>query len=368
MDRKDRTNLLKLAIIGSQGIPAKYGGFETLVEFLAKYLSHKLEITVFCSREQYPKLREYNNSHLIYLPFSANGLQGIIYDSISILLSYKKYDKIFILGCSNIVMSLMSRHSSKFILNIGGIEWQRNKWGYWASKLIKYSESISVKNSDYLIADNEGIKNYLLTTYNRESTLIEYGGDQVWRVAYNTTHLNKYKFLTDDYILSIARIQSDNNIEMIIKSFVGIEKYTLVIIGNWDFSEYGVKLRNTYKNNNCIILLDAIYDQELLNVIRSNAKLYVHGHSAGGTNPGLVEAMCLRLPVFCFDNIFNRFTTENKAEYFNASEKLHDMLLNLSDPLLKKKADDMQEIAERRYKWEIIAEKYYSVIVQQELQ
>jgi glycosyltransferase involved in cell wall biosynthesis len=354
----------KIAIIGTRGIPAKYGGFETLVEFLARYLSDKLDITVFCSKEQYPKLHKYHNSQLAFLPFSANGLQGIMYDSISILKTYKQYDKVLILGCSNTVMSFMGKYRKKFILNIGGIEWQRRKWGYWASKLIKFSEKISVKNSDFLVADNDGIKDYLLSTYNRESTVVEYGGDQVKRVSINEDYINKYPFLKTEYILAVARIQPDNNIEMIIKSCIDIKKYILVIIGNWNISEYGVKLKKNYKNIGNIVLLEAIYDQNELNVIRSNTKIYLHGHSAGGTNPGLVEAMYLGLPVFCFDNVFNRNTSENKALYFSNSEQLHDMLMALSDPLLQQIANCMKEIAERRYRWELIANKYYKLITE----
>jgi glycosyltransferase involved in cell wall biosynthesis len=355
---------LKIAIIGTRGIPAKYGGFETLVEFLAIYLSDKLDITVFCSKEQRPKLHEYHNSHLVFLPFSANGLQGIIYDSIAILKTYKRYDKILLLGCSNIVMSFMDKYRKKFILNIGGIEWQRRKWGYWASKLIKYSEKISVRNSECLIADNAGIRDYLLSTYNRESTVVEYGGDQVERVSITGEYTNKYPFLKDEYILVVARVQPDNNIEMIIKSCVDIKKYILVVIGNWNISEYGVKLKNTYKNIDHIIFLDAIYDQKELNVIRSNAKIYLHGHSAGGTNPGLVEAMYLGLSIFCFDNTFNRNTSENKALYFSNSEQLYDMLMNSSDSLLQQIAIYMKEIAERRYRWKIISDKYYKLITE----
>jgi glycosyltransferase involved in cell wall biosynthesis len=353
---------LKIAIIGTRGIPAKYGGFETLVKFLAIYLSDKLDITIFCSKEQYPKLYEYHNSQLIYLPLSANGLQGIMYDSIAILKTYKRYDKILILGCSNIVMSFMGKYRKKFILNVGGIEWQRIKWGYWASKLIKYSEKISIRNSECLVADNDGIRDYLLSIYNRESTVVEYGGDQVKRISVNEDYINKYPFLKADYILVVARIQPDNNIEMIIKACIDIKKYILVIIGNWNISEYGIKLKNAYKNIDHVILLDAIYDQEELNVIRSNTKIYLHGHSAGGTNPGLVEAMYLGLPVFCFDNVFNQNTSENKAFYFSNSEQLHDMLMTVSDPLLRQIANCMKEIAERRYRWEIIADKYYRLI------
>ncbi|GHV78814.1 rhamnosyltransferase [Spirochaetia bacterium] len=353
---------MKLAIIGTRGIPAQYGGFETLVEFLTKFLSEKMDITVFCSKENKWDSKTYNNSNLVFLPFNANGWQGIFYDSVSILKSYKKYDKILILGCANFVMPLMKKYKNKFILNIGGIEWQREKWGRFIPMFIKYSERICIANSNCLIADNEGIRDYLLKTYNRKSNIIEYGGDQAERVTITERYVNKHLFLTEEYILAVARIQPDNNIEMIIQSFNNIKKYKLVIIGNWNHSKYGKELRQRYQSMNTIILLDAIYDQEELNVIRSNTKLHLHGHSAGGTNPGLVEAMYLEMPIFCFDNVFNRYTTENRSMYFSTAEELHTMLMNVSDESLRTMAHNMKEIAERRYKWELIANKYYKNI------
>jgi len=355
---------VKLAIIGTQGIPAQYGGFETLVEYLTKYLSEKYDITVFCSRENKTRKDKYNNSNLVYLPFSANGFQGIIYDSLSIIKSYKKYNKILILGSSNIVMSFFGKYKNKFILNIGGIEWQRSKWGILASAIIKYSERTSVRNSEYLIADNEGIQQYLLKMYNRNSYLIEYGGNHVQRIYYNEKYKIKYSFLEEDYILSVARIQPDNNIEMILKSFINVHNFKLVIIGNWEKSRFGKKLKLYYNNIKNIILIDAIYNNEELDVIRSNAKIYIHGHSAGGTNPGLVEAMNLGLPIFCYNNSFNRYTTEGQALYFDTAENLYNLLINISDESLRQIANKMKEIAERRYKWEIITHKYMNIISQ----
>jgi glycosyltransferase involved in cell wall biosynthesis len=366
--RGDANKQLKLAIIGTRGIPAKYGGFETLIEYITKFLADQLDITVFCSKEQHPKIGGYNKAKLVYLPISAHGWQSILYDSLSILVSYKKYDKILVLGCSNVVMFLMGRYKNKFILNIGGIEWQREKWGWFASNFIKYSESISVRNSGYLIADNTGIQDYLLKKYDRSSNIIEYGGDQARRSNIKKEYFQKYPFLKRKYILNVARIQPDNNVEMIIKAFKDDNTDNiLIIIGNWGNSKYGINLRNNYQNNENIVLLDAIYNQEELNAIRGNARLYLHGHSAGGTNPGLVEAMHLGLPIFCFDNVFNRYTTENKANYFNTVEQLHAMLMDLSDELLVQISRDMREIANRRYRWETITKKYYDVINASEL-
>ncbi|MDD3944906.1 MAG: DUF1972 domain-containing protein [Bacteroidales bacterium] len=355
---------IKVAITGTNGIPPRYGGFETLVEYLTKYLSNKCEITVYCSNSQYPRIAERNNCKLVYLPLKANGWQSILYDSLSIIMTSRKYDKVIVLGCASILtIRLFSRFGNKFILNEGGIDWKREKWGPIASLYMRIAERTVVPRCKTIVADNEGIQEYYKNTYGRESVLIEYGGDQVQKYHVSDKYLKEYKFLNEIYYLNVARIQPDNNIEMIINGFLLCEnKGKLVIIGNWSFSKYGKNLKAKYQSNEKLILLDAIYDQKALNVIRSNAYLYIHGHSAGGTNPALVEAMNLSLPIICFNSIYNRYTTENKSLYFDSSIELKELLTNLSSGIVNNISDELNKIAVRRYKWEIIANKYFELI------
>ena len=131
--------------------------------------------------------------------------------------------------------------------------------------------------------------------------------------------VSKYPFLLNEYAFSLARIQPDNNVELILDSFVANSLYPIIFVGNWNNSGYGKSLKKKYKDNPNIVLLDAIYDSTELNLLRSNCMVYIHGHSAGGTNPALVEAMFLGLPIIAFSNGFNEYTTENKAIYFNNS-------------------------------------------------
>ena len=350
---------IKIAIIGTQGLPNKYGGFETLVEHLTKNLAEEFEITVFCSSKIYPeKIRYYNNATLRYLPFHANGLQSVIYDSFSLFLSLR-YDKILILGSSGgLIMPLFRSFSNKFILNFGGLDWQRSKWGNFQQKFLKLSEKLSINNSGLLIADNEGIQNYISEKYKRDSHIIEYGGDQVSHENITAAVAIKYSFLNMPYAFSVARIQSDNNIDLVLEAFENQTKIPMVFVGNWGNSNYGIALEKKYKNHKSIILLNAIYDMTELNILRSNCKIYIHGHSAGGTNPSLVEAMNLGLPVICYSSVYNKYTTESQALYFDNKNELTELISSLSHAKLFEKGIQMYEIAKRRYKWSIIAEKY----------
>jgi glycosyltransferase involved in cell wall biosynthesis len=354
----------KIAIIGTNGIPSKYGGFETLVEYLAEFLSKQFDITVFCSSKiSTKKLFEYKGCRLVYIHLKANGWQSIPYDIISLFRSYNKFDKILILGASgSIIMPLFKKYKSKFIFNFGGLDWERSKWSFFTRKFLKLSESMGIKNSAHLISDNIGIQEYIQKEYNRNSVLITYGGDQVYKVAPNSLDLVKYPFLKNSYAFSVSRIQPDNNIDLLLRSFNENSPFPFVLVGNWENSSYGLDTKRKYLNSSNIILLDAIYDQRELNLLRSNCKVYLHGHSAGGTNPALVEAMNLALPVFAYDCLFNRYTTNFKAEYFSSSDELSKRLLTISDNDLNMIGERMNSIAKELYQWEKIAKEYSKVI------
>ena len=354
---------LKIAIIGTQGLPNKYGGFETLVEYLTKYLAEESDIIVFCSSKIYQeKIKYYNNAKLKYLPFHANGFQSVLYDSLSLLLSLR-YDKVLILGSSGgIIMPFLKPFRKKFILNFGGLDWQRSKWGNFQQKFLKLSEKLAIRNSAIIIADNEGIHNYITEKYKRESHIVEYGGDQVTHENITSIDLEKYDFLKKPYAFSVARIQPDNNIGLVLEAFENQTKIPMVFVGNWGNSKYGKDLKEKYTNHKLIILLDAIYEMKELNKLRSNCKIYIHGHSAGGTNPSLVEAMNLGLPIICYSSNYNKYTTESQALYFENKNELTDLISSISDIKLKDLGILMYEVAKRRYQWKLIAEKYAKLI------
>jgi glycosyltransferase involved in cell wall biosynthesis len=354
---------IKIAIIGTNGVPAKYGGFETLVEYLAEYLSDSFDITVYCSSKfQHDKVKSYKGVNLCYINLSANGWQSIFFDFLSLLYSYKKFDKVLILGCSgSIFQPFFMAYRHKFIMNLGGLDWQRSKWNYLTRIYLKASERFGVKFSGQIVSDNKGIKDYILSEYAISSSVIAYGGDQVFKVLPEQDDRDKYKFLGKPYAFTVARIQPDNNIEMLCNSFDNKSPFPLVIVGNWNNSNYGQKIKKSYIHKSNLILLDAIYDQSELNLLRSNCFVYLHGHSAGGTNPALVEAMNLELPIFAYNNVFNRYTTEGLAKYFTDSISLKAIINNIDIIELKHISAEMYSIAKSKYSWSLICSEYGKV-------
>lgn len=354
--------MIRVAIIGTNGVPSNYGGFETLVEQLVANLSDRLDITVFCSTKYFnEKLNEYKGARLEYLNIDSNGWQSIFYDAFSILKSCRKYDCLIILGSSGaIVLPFLIKHRKKFILNFGGLDWKRDKWNTVVQYYLKFSEKLAVKYSGKLISDNQGIQDYIYEKYGRKSELIAYGGDQA--VLVKKSKGRRYEFEGSDYFVTVARIQKDNNIELILNSFINLVDHQIVIIGNWDKDQYGRQLKRNYGQYCNMHLIDAIYDIDELNYIRSNAKVYIHGHSAGGTNPALVEAMYLGLPIFAYSSGFNEFTTHSRARYFGSSKCLENLVNYIEKNELNSIGITMKKIARENYTWSVISKKYENII------
>lgn len=347
----------KVVVVGTVGIPACYGGFESLVENLTRYKSQDVQYTVFCSSSYYKnKIDKHNDANLIYLPMKANGIQSIPYDIFSLIISlFMKPDVILILGVSGCIFLPLVRllSDAKIITNIDGLEWRRDKWGAIAKYFLKLSEKLAIKFSDVVVTDNKGISDYVLEEYKSKSVTIAYGGDH----AVSGNHIPK----TDgDYALALCRIEPENNVKMILDAYAESGQ-NLKFIGNWDSSDYGKSLKETYSTFSNINIVDPIYDLFELERIRAGCSIYLHGHSAGGTNPSLVEMMHFSVPIFAYDCNFNRYTTNDQACYFSSSTNLNKAIQTASDELLLQNSINMKIIADKFYVWDKIAYKYESL-------
>lgn len=357
----------RIEILGAVGVPANYGGFETVAENLARYHSARslpCALTVYCSGKSYPeKRRTYLSARLKYVPLKANGMQSIPYDIWSLLSAvWNCSNVILLLGVSGAIalplVRLISR--SRIITNIDGIEWRRAKWTGLTRYFLKFSERIAVRFSHELIADNAAIGEYLRAAYGASCHVIPYGGDHA--VTVDAVPVDEYS-LPEEYAFSVCRIEPENNIHLILEAFSRFDKTYLVLVGNWNYSEYGRMLRNRYASFRNIRLLDPIYDLGKLKSLRSRAAIYLHGHSAGGTNPSLVEAMHFGKPVVAFDCDYNRYTTEDSALFFKDSDTLFSLITSLDSKQGERIGKKMLEIARRRYVWSIVARQYFELML-----
>lgn len=356
----------KTAILGTVGIPANYGGFETLAENLVKYhdaSSLFTQIMVYCSSRAYPlKYRYFRSAQLKYVPLHANGTQSILYDIVSLISAvWNRSNVILLLGVSGAVALPMVRlfSSARIVTNIDGIEWRREKWQGLAKHFLRFSEKMAVRFSHEVISDNGAIAEYVKQTYGVDSHVIAYGGDHA--MAVDAATVDEYN-LPESYSFSVCRIEPENNVHVILEAFSKLNSHPLVVVGNWKNSEYGNTIRERYFGYEHFFLLDPIYDLGKLKTLRTRALFYLHGHSAGGTNPSLVEAMHFGKPVLAFDCNFNRNTTEDKAFFFKTGEDLRQLMEQMDVTQAAKVGRDMLEIAQRRYTWKAVAQQYFSLL------
>lgn len=357
----------KVAIIGTAGVPARYGGFETLAHQLVKQLNQQFQLSVYCSNKYYAKserTKYWNGARLFHLPLNANGLQSIFYDFISIIHALFYADTLIVLGVSGGVLIPFVKlfTNKKIIVNIDGLEWRRGKWSKPVKKFLKFSELLAVRFSDADVTDNLSIKKYTAINYKTLSHLIEYGGDHTVAPPLNRADYDKYTFLTTPYAFKVCRIEPENNVHLILETFAKLSEKTLVIVGNWENSVYGRNLKEKYSKQSNIHILAPIYEQVELDKLRSHCYVYLHGHSAGGTNPSLVEAMYLNLPIVAFNVSYNVATTENQAFYFRNSNELSRLLETKKIEDYHENSKRMKAIAERRYTWKVIAQKYANLV------
>lgn len=360
----------KVVLIGTNGIPANYGGIETLAEYLARDLNEDYELYCYCSKTPKDKqLETYRNTKLIYTNWRANGWQSIFYDGFTILRSLFKHDVLVVLGCScPPALWLKVLFRKPIVLNaIGGKETEKVRGAKMFGKIEvaikKWMEGIQAHYADYVIIDNAANIELFEKKHQVKALLAEYGGDHAIAEPVTPNMLEKYPFLNGQYDVTVSRAQEDMNIHMVIDAYKQVPDRTVVIVSNWQKSEYGQNLysENAGKFEN-IILLNAIYNQKELNTIRSNASLYLHTHSMCGTAPSLVEAMYLGLPVICFKVPTNLETTEHKSVYFESVPELVDILKKMDEATLDRLKNDLNEIALRRYNWKRISNIYKDCI------
>jgi glycosyltransferase involved in cell wall biosynthesis len=311
---------MRIGIIGTRGIPNQYGGYEQFVEFAAPALVQRgHEVYVYNSSLHPYQQKTWKGVNIIikYDPENKIGTAGQFFYDLNCILDSRsrKFDVILQLGyTSSSIWSSLFPKSSLLMTNMDGLEWRRSKYSKNVQQFLKKAEKWAALKSDYLIADSKGIQEYLLKKYNRESAFIAYGAELVVHTDENVViekGLKKY-----EYDLLIARMEPENNIETIIQGHImANSSKPLIIIGNYK-NAYGSFLYEKYRSNR-IQFWGAVYDFNLLNSLRYYTYFYFHGHSVGGTNPSLLEAMASYAPVVANDNIFNRSVLENDAFYFS---------------------------------------------------
>jgi len=314
---------MKIAILGTRGIPNNHGGFEQFAEYLARYLhDNGHEVFVYNSHSHPYQHALWNGVHIIHKndPEDKIGTIGqFAYDFNCILDSRKRnFEVILQLGyTSSSIWGWLLPKKAVIVTNMDGLEWKRSKYSKPVRSFLKFAERLAVKSSDFLISDSIGIQTYLSERYRLNSKFIPYGAN-LFRNP-DSRIISSYDVRIESYNMLIARLEPENNIEVILDGFVkSNSKCAFLVIGkhNTKFGEY---LKRKYADNENIRFLGGIYNQNHLDNLRYYSNLYFHGHSVGGTNPSLLEAMASNSLIAAHDNIFNRSILNNDAFFFKDS-------------------------------------------------
>lgn len=355
---------MKIAILGTRGVPNHHGGFEQFASYFSTFLVKKnIDVYVYCSSNHPFKGSDFKGVKRIVCadPENVIGTVGqFVYDLNCILDARKRhFDIILQLGyTSSSIWHFLMPKKSIIITNMDGLEWKRSKYNKITQKFLRYAEGLAVKNSDFLVSDSLGIQDYISSKYNKKSAFIAYGADLFENPEEHM--LSAFNLISYQYDMLIARMEPENNVEMIIKGYLDSQsKRKLVIVGNYEATTFGKSLYNKYGANNMILFIGSIYDIHLLNNMRYFSNLYFHGHSVGGTNPSLLEAMASNGLIVAHNNIFNRSILGDDAYYFSEENQISQYIShNKKEESSVCKIANNNEKIRKIYHWDTISYQY----------
>lgn len=353
---------MKIAILGTRGIPNYYGGFEQFAEFFSVYLVQKgHEVYCYNSHDHKYQEKTFHGVHILhqYDPEYKLGTFGqFIYDLNCIKDARKRdFDIILQLGyTSNSVWYFLLPKKPLIITNMDGIEWKRSKYNRFVQQFLKFAERLAANSSDYLVSDSLGIQKFLKERYSKESTYIAYGAHPF--DSPNRSILSNYGVEEGGYNMIMARFEPENNFEMVLDGVVLSQDKTPILVVGKHETRYGAYLKNKFGNYPHIRFMGGIYNLEHLNNLRYYSKLYFHGHSVGGTNPSLLEAMASQALIAAHNNDFNKGVLQTNAFFFSSPEDVSQLLLTV------KKNDNLQFITNNynaivnQFNWDKINGEY----------
>ena len=364
---------MKIAFVSTRGIPNNYGGFEQFAEYISVGMAQRGHEVVVYS----PKFHPYQESTYkgvrikhIYSPetWMGSSVGSFFYDFASLRDALKKedFDIIYEAGYTSIIpayiwFNVKKRKRPIFTTNMDGLENKRSKFSPMVRRFLDWEEKMAVKYSHYLIADNMGIHDYYKEKYGKESKFLAYGADI--HDDFKAEYLEEFGLKSEEYYILIARLEPENNIVMAIEGYLHSKengRRPLIVVGKTN-TPHGKELVEKYGNERNVEFVGGIYDFKKLDSVRHFSKAYFHGHSVGGTNPSLLEAMAAGCFIFAHDNIFNRAVLKENAFYYPSADKVTEYLNRIDTIAEGSKIQYTArniEVIRNEYSWESLIDKH----------
>ncbi|MDA9050991.1 DUF1972 domain-containing protein [Schleiferiaceae bacterium] len=346
---------MRIGLLGTRGIPNRYGGFEEFAEQVSKYwadIGH--DVFVYCEDNENKEVFAYKKVNQVFINASKfPGLSQFVYDFRCTKDALtQNLDIIYHAGYATSVFGNLIFNKAlegKLVYNMDGLEWKRSKFNRITRWLTKKLEKAAALSGAELVSDNKGIQDYLKSEYGVSSTLIEYGADII------KDEIECFERYPESFDLVIARFEPENHIEEIIAAYENQREATLVLVANMGTKLYK-KLSSRIEQAQNILFNGPIYNKSELAYLKSNCRYYIHGHSVGGTNPSLLEALAGGCNILIHDNNFNKDVVAQYGQTWSNQTKLENLISKNAERFTS--IDDQKKYCAERFNWKLIAEKH----------
>jgi len=355
---------LSIAMVGTRGVPAAYGGFETAVEEIGRRLVGKGHEVIVYTRGSQSRGREYLGMRTIHLPaVPQKQLETLSHTGLSTLHAITRHrpDVAFVFNAANSpFLPFLRARRIPTALHMDGLEWRRSKWGRRGKAYYRWAEEFGVRQGDALIADAPGIADYYRHQFGVPTEMIRYGAPLLEDAP--TGGVQGLDLQPDGYHLVVARFEPENHVLEIVRGYRDSDAtLPLAVVGSAPYSAgYTREIAEIAEADPRIRLLGAIYDQDLLDALYVHAYTYAHGHSVGGTNPSLLRAIGAGTPVIAYDVGFNRDVLDDEGWFFTtAADVASQLLLTEADPAaVAARGRRNREHAATAFSWDDVADAY----------
>ena len=355
--------------MGTRGVPASYGGFETAVEEIGKRLASRgHEVTVYC-RNPGQTITEYEGMQLVNLPAVRHRMaETLSHTSLSAARAIikDKPDVALVLNAGNApLLKPLKAAGIPVAVHLDGLESKREKWRGAGARYYRWAERVAVNQGDEVIADAQAIADHVLATYRRACTVIPYGADVI---DPGSDRLGEIGVIRRDYHLIVARLEPENHVLEAVHGYtVSEETRPLLVVGSAPYAQWYIdRVHEVADGHPGVRFLGGLYDQGLLDQLYANARTYIHGHSVGGTNPSLLRAMGAGAPVLAFDCEFNREVTADQAYFWRDAESLAALLDEIAEGEIDTELAELSEAGRERvaqvYQWEAVTDAYEAML------
>lgn len=356
---------LRVGLVGTRGVPARYGGFETCVEEVGRRLAARgHEVVVYCRTDgKTDQQASYQGMTLVHLPaLRKRSLETISHTGLSgAHLLRHPVDAAIVFNCANAPwLPLLRMRGIPFATHVDGLEWQRAKWGRWGQRYYRTAEKLSVRWSDALIADAAGIAEYYRSTHDARTERIAYGAP---RVDQGDDRLQELGLRRHGYHLIVARFEPENHVLEAVSGYTASSAgLPLVVVGSAPYAdEYTRQVSKAADDR--VRLLGGVWDQGLLDQLYAGARTYLHGHSVGGTNPSLLRALGAGVAVDAFDVSFNREVLGEAGRYWQTPDDVRQLIEESErNGAAADRRAALSRVAAGRYDWDEVADRYETLL------